>query len=504
MAKQKTLLQSLPSAWSKTSWVERLLLLLLFTTGARPLLDPDFGWHLRSGIDLLKTGIVPKLDSYAYTLPNWPWVNHEWLSDGVVAFIYQYLGPLALVLVFAILIGFVFLLAASAAKADFKYKIVAGLIALLAALPILGVRMQVLTLLGMALTLWLLYSYRNKEIKHLWWMLPIFVLWANLHGGFTIGLVILALFFVVEFAKFFFEKWKPKIYKKLKVTEANLSWPQLKHLFIIGIGSGLVTLINPYGYGLYVDFYKLFINPYAIDNISEWQQVTLSSPISINFFIYLALFGIVMLLAYRKIEPTRWAITAVFLYLSFLYWRNMPFFMIMSVGFLAEIIQTHTSLVFDSLVRNRILTTVTTIIVAILVAQRVGDVVPKALDTELNFRNGGYPIDAVNWMKANPDKIGTRMFNEYGHGGFLVWQFPEQQVFVDGRMPFWQDGDKFVFMDNQYAVGAHPNSIQMIEEKYQVDWVIIRPTRPLDWALSGQDSWEQVYRDLYAVIYKKL
>lgn len=504
MTKRNTPKNSVLSMFAKTSWLERFLLLLLFIIGARPLLDPDFGWHLRSGIDLLKNLKVPKFDSYAYTLPDWPWVNHEWLTDGIVAFIYQYLGALTLIGVFAILIGFIFLLAASITKVEFKYKIIAGLIALLAALPILGVRMQVITLLGMALTLWILYRYRQKVLKHLWWLPVIFLAWANLHGGFTIGLVILGLFFLIELSKFLFNHWWPKIYIKLKISEASLEWFQLKHLFIVGIASGLATLINPYGWGLYLDFYKLFVNPYTISHISEWGAVTAADSISYNFFIYLVLFIIILLFTYRKIEPTRWVITGVFLYLSFLYWRNMPFFMIMSVGFLAEIIQDHTSLVFDKIARNKFVIIITILVVGIILAQRVLDVIPKSLDLNTNFRAGRYPIDAVNWLKANPDKIGTKMFNDYGHGGFLVWQYPEQQVFIDGRMPFWQTDNKFVFFDTQYANNASRGSIEMLEEKYGVDWMIMRPRLPLDWALSGQDSWEEVYRDNFAVIYIKV
>ncbi len=502
--KRNTSKNSIFSILAKTSWLERLLLLFLFIIGARPLLDPDFGWHLRSGLDLLKNLKVPRFDSYAYTLPDWPWVNHEWLADGIVAFVYQYLGALTLISVFAILIGFTFLLAASITKVELKYKIIAALIALLAALPILGVRMQVITLLGMALILWILYRYRRNELSYLWWLPAIFLAWANLHGGFIIGLIILALFFLMESGKFLFNHWWPNIYKKLKISEKSLNWFQLKHLFIIGLISGAATLINPYGWGLHLDFYKLFINPFSISNISEWQQVTSANPISYNFFIYVALFIIVLLFTYRKIEPTRWIITGVFLYLSFIYWRNMPFFMIMSAGFLAEIIQDHTSLVFDRIARNRLVLIGAAVIIGIIVAQRVIDIVPKTLNLETNFRAGGYPIDAVNWLKNNPDKIGQKMFNIYSHGGFLIWQYPEQKVFVDGRMPFWQTDNKFVFFDSQYANGANPGSIEMLEEKYGVDWMIVRPRQPLEWALSGQDSWQEIYRDNFAVVYTKV
>jgi len=96
------------------------------------------------------------------------------------------------------------------------------------------------------------------------------------------------------------------------------------------------------------------------------------------------------------------------------------------------------------------------------------------------------------------------VYNEYGQGGFLVWQFPEQKVFIDGRMPFWKDTDRFVFLDQQLALNAQPGTIEMIEEKYGVDWIIIVPNRPLDFALSGQDSWDNIYKDNFATIYRKV
>lgn len=488
----------------KLGIAEKFLLLLLVTINIRSLLDPDFGWHLRSGTDLLANFRVPKFDIYSHTLPDWPWVNHEWLTDGIVAFIYNDLGPFTLIILFALFIAGAFLLAASLEKVELKYKIVAGLIAVLAALPILGVRMQMVTLFGMALTLWILYRYRQKTLKHLWWFVPIFLLWTNLHGGFVIGLIILAVFFAAELAKFLVQYRWPKFYKKLHISENSLNTKQLKHLFIIGLLSGAVTLINPYGWGLYYDFYKLFTNSFALLGISEWQNVAILHPMSRNFAIYLILFLMVLALTYRKIEPTRWIITGLFLYLSFLYWRNMPFFMIMTVGFLAEIIQQHTSLVFGQITKYRWITTLIVVIVAVLTAQRIFDVVPKTLYPAINFQAGQYPYNAVDWIKNNPDQVGTTMFNEYDWGGFLIWQLPQQRVFIDGRMPFWQVDDRFVFYDCEYAMAAQPGSIEMLEDKYDVDWVLIRKNRPLAWALGGQESWQRIYSGDFAVIYRKI
>ena len=487
-----------------TTVLDRLGLLLLVGLGLRPILDPDFGWHLRSGTDLLKNLVIPKTDPYSYTLPNWPWVNHEWLSDAVVAFIHNHFGSLTLIILFALLIAGIFLLAASVEKVGLPYKILAALIGLLAALPILGVRMQMVTLLGMAWLLWTLYRYRRGELKSLWWVPVVFLLWANLHGGFVTGLVILAVFWLCEGAKYLLLGWRPAWYKKLHITELALNRLQLRHLFGIGLLSGVATLLNPYGWGLYYDFYKLFTNPFAIQHISEWQHVSLDNAIAFNFTLYVILFAAVLLITYRKVEPTRWIMSGLFFYLSILYWRNMPFFMIMSVGFLAEILQQHTNLAMSFLGRNKWVLLCTVAITGIIIGQRIDDVAGKLLNPVQSFRLGGYPVDAVNWIKANPDKIGKKMFNEYDWGGFLIWQFPEQKVFVDGRMPYWKTSDHFPFLEEQYSVSAQKGSIEMLENTYGVDWMIIRFDRPLALALSGQKDWQQVYYDNCAVIYHRI
>jgi hypothetical protein len=190
----------------------------------------------------------------------------------------------------------------------------------------------------------------------------------------------------------------------------------------------------------------------------------------------------------------------VFLFLSLKYWRNMPFFMLMSVGFLAEIIQTHTKLVFRQIANSKIFLIALTALVGILTAQRLADVVPKSFNIDFALRSGGYPIDAINWAKKNPDKIGKRMFNEYGWGGLLIWQFPEQKVWIDGRAPYWKNSDRFPFFDHQLIMTAQTPALPLLN-KYGVDWVLVDAGSPLDWLLHGQKDWQKVYNDSIAVIY---
>src|SRR3990170_1581174 len=54
-------------------------------------LDPDFGWHLKTGELILREGI-PKSDPFSYTMPSYPFVDQTWLIDVVMARLYPAIG----------------------------------------------------------------------------------------------------------------------------------------------------------------------------------------------------------------------------------------------------------------------------------------------------------------------------------------------------------------------------------------------------------------------------
>src|ERR1044072_3364864 len=70
--------------------LDALLVVFLVNLVLHPLVEPDFGWHLRTGLDLIEHGWrVPPTDPYSHTMPDWPWVEHAWLTDGILGFLYN-------------------------------------------------------------------------------------------------------------------------------------------------------------------------------------------------------------------------------------------------------------------------------------------------------------------------------------------------------------------------------------------------------------------------------
>ena len=54
--------------------------------------DPDLWMHILTGQAILRTGHIPRFDTYSYSAAGMPWHNHEWLAQVALALFYTHLG----------------------------------------------------------------------------------------------------------------------------------------------------------------------------------------------------------------------------------------------------------------------------------------------------------------------------------------------------------------------------------------------------------------------------
>ncbi|WP_447974048.1 hypothetical protein [Nitrospira sp. Kam-Ns4a] len=486
--------------------LDALLLLFILNLVLQPLFEPDFGWHLRAGLDLLANGWrMPATDPYSHTVPDWPWVEHAWLTDGLLGLIYRGLGPvgpLGVILFFGAVTAGAFGLVMVGARAGHTARLIALAGALWAALPFLGARTQMVTLLGMAVLLQLWRVYQAGRRSHLWVVPPLFLLWANLHGGFTAGLFALALILIVSASvRLAANRW-PALASRL--DEPVLAWPQLGHLARVGVVAALVTLINPYGWRLHEEIALSLSDQFMIEMLHEWQPVSLATKAGATYLGYLAVVALSCLLGYRRVEPVRWAILAVFLLLSLRHWRNVLLFLLLSAPLVAEAfsgvaLQARARFAAAATVRRRKLAqfAVSLAVAAgmwLLGPEHLVHVVQCGLHPAEYFRQTEYPIEAIQWVRANRHRLGVRLYNDYGYGGFLLWWLPEEKIFIDGRMPAWRVGDRWIFRDYMALAGAASPDLRVLD-KYRVDWALVGRGTPLDGALVQAPGWREVYGD---------
>jgi hypothetical protein len=82
-----------------------LFLSLSLSRGGFLLSDADTGWHIRAGEFILATFSVPQQDIFSFITPPPRWINHQWLSEVIMALVHQSLGLTGIVIFFGLLIS---------------------------------------------------------------------------------------------------------------------------------------------------------------------------------------------------------------------------------------------------------------------------------------------------------------------------------------------------------------------------------------------------------------
>jgi hypothetical protein len=433
--------------------------LVIANFALQPLTEPDFGWHLRTGLDLLHEGLVlPSSDPYSHTMSDWAWVEHAWLTDVIIGAVYTYGGGWGVILLFGGVTACAWLLAVSLADCGWLYRLLACSLSLWVALPYLGARTQLVSLLGLAVLSNILWRWWEKS----WiWGIPfLFLLWANLHGGFTVGLFLLGLVIAASLVG----QWVQVRWPFLGATLLPSDSP--KQLLLITVVSALITFVNPYGWRLHAEIIDSLSNQFMLEALHEWQSPSLSTVAGRSYMLYLGGLGLATLVWYRRVEPVRWTILAVFLALSLRHMRNIPVFLIVSLPLCAELLAKGIDQLAgwaspDAVMTRRWMLTWTVaagLFLFWLGPGHLHHVVLSGLRPAQYFRGTSYPIEAVEWIQSHRDRVGQRLYNDYAYGGFLLWWLPGEKIFIDGRMPAWHLGERRIFQDYVALAESDPPS----------------------------------------------
>jgi hypothetical protein len=200
--------------------------------------DPDLWGHVRFGRDLLASGRLHAADPYSFTSDR-PWINHEWLSEGLMAVAFDRGGAAGLNFLRLAIVGAVLFLVWQRSRivAPAYRSMLVALAAIGITLRALPVRPQLLSLVCFAAVLSALTRAEDERRDR--WLLavpPVFAVWVNLHGGWIVGLATLGLWTVASLVQRPRERW----------------WA----LPAVTIASALATLVNPYGARMWAFIYS--------------------------------------------------------------------------------------------------------------------------------------------------------------------------------------------------------------------------------------------------------
>jgi hypothetical protein len=436
-----------------------LILVGLLWLKTYPALDPDFGWHLALGKEMIaKKDLIHNFVGYNY-FENVKIIDHQWLSDILLYLGYHHVGYwfLAVIsfaitlLIFLLLYRLILLSKATPAVAG----IVISLTILSASIVFCGVRLQYLLLLAAVLLPYIFKTVRPFWLRLLYYFL-IFALGCNLHGGF---LTLTPIPFLLELSILKFSK---AVRKKSFIS-----------LLILSAVLLLSFCTSPYG----VEYWKYILtyltDSYYRSHISEWLPIY-AYPVywfQVIFPLSLVIFVFTVDKYWKKINKIELLMLAIFFYLGITSLRAFPIFMLLVAPYFVGALSDLLSSLKADLSKVKYITTVFLILLAVYLAAAINPIDFRKSIFDLDT---GYPKEALTYLSENPPADGN-IFNNYGWGGYQTWTHPELKVFIDGRNPgiIAADSKSFLEIYNDFFTGDD-TQIEANLTKYNISVVMLK------------------------------
>jgi len=183
-----------------------LVLIFAFLIASFPATNPDFFRQAATGRLLIQGAYHFGVDPFTFSGDQVYWVNHSWLFGMLMYALYQIptIGGAVVVVFKALLVAAlaeILLRTSRRAGQSLWIPTACTALAVLAVSPRLYLQSTCLSFLFLALTLWLLSTSRPDEGeqgmnggKRIWWLPPLFALWANCDSWFILGPLSVALY----------------------------------------------------------------------------------------------------------------------------------------------------------------------------------------------------------------------------------------------------------------------------------------------------------------------
>lgn len=485
--------QAARAAW-RLSWpliVGALAYLLAVHAIGTLLKDGDTFLHIAIGHWMFQHGAVPAADPFSHTLPGAPWIAHEWLAAAALAWAHAgggWTGVVALsALAFAVSLAL--LMRALLDRLEPVYALLFVVIAAALAAPHLLARPHLLAMPFMMLwTIGLVRACEADRPPSLW-LLPLMIVWANLHGGFTLGLALAGAFALEALLA---------ARQQGRLRTAARAWG----LFLLLAGAS--ALLTPYGAkGILFTWHLLANTSYALTVIGEWRPANFQQlqPLEIWLLAGVALF------AYQglRLPPVRLLLVLGLLHLALKHARNSELLGLLSPLFLAtplaaqwqarqqdQVPLAAADRFFRRLAqpagRGAALAALLLLSAYTLLLPRLRTVEPPA---------EAAPVQAIQAVQ----QAGLRgpVLNEYGWGGYL--SFLGIPPFIDGRVDVY--GDEFLKAYMAAIFVQQPDALESVLRQYDIQWTLLPPGTPaLAW-LDRMPGWHRLYGDATAIVHAR-
>ena len=520
----------------------------------RGFLDPGALWHVKVGEIIIDRG-MPQTDPFSYTFEGERWVPQQWGAEILMALAHRAGGFDAMLLCFATGVALLFTLI-------FKRCVQGGMGPILAGVVVGGVlavgafhyfvRPHMFTIAFLAWTMMCIIDYECGRCTEwrLAGLIPLYVLWVNLHGGVLGGTMTLGLA-VAGWGLLFL---KSQVFKS-QVASQDTSTPSsdlgratcglvnpIKNwrtaFLLVGIvvACGLTPFVNPHGLEMIRTWQKIVGSKVLPEVIHEHMPMDPTSPLGITVVALGAFYLVLLAGTFPKWPRVSWLVPLVWLVLSFKGIRQGPLFAVCAGVAIADIWE-HT-LWHRLLVKHGDGSTAWNPDNVSQAAKWRGPIwaallIPALLvevSIKLQAHKVEVPVVGYGWARLDPNFIptdmteemtayaasvphGTPIYNDANLGGYLIYHTPTLKIFMDDRCELY--GDEWIrhYTD---TLRKPPEELGVVFEgwaaKYRFERAIVITSGPTSedksqieqYLSSVPGKWREVRRGKRTVMFERV
>ena len=402
------------------------------------LADADIGWHIRTGQWILDHHAVPHHDLYSFSKPDAPWYAWEWGSDIIFGALHRSTGLKGVVLLAGVMIAlfaWTLLRRMVGRGTHLLWAMVVSLLGVGAASMHFLARPHLFTLLFLSISVWMIDIDRKEQTvrsaRRLWLLVPLAIVWTNLHGGFLALVAVLGLTAVGSAV----EAW---------LGSRNFQ-PAIRY-GALTVACAAASLVNPYGYHLHTHIAAYLKSDWIRNVIQEFQSPVFRNE-NVLQFEALMLVGLIAagaLFKRRRIAEGLWIV--YFAHMSLSSVRHVPIFVTVCAPVIAAEISDWWRLWTSAAKKSSLFG---------IVNQMSGDLAPSfqrisawpfllvgtlalmgaPIKWPTDFPALIFPVEMIH--KHEAQIFNARVLTSDQWGDYLIYLNPQQKVYVDGRSDFY-------------------------------------------------------------------
>lgn len=474
--------------------------LFIFLLSFQVVSDTDLGWHLRVGEYIFNNRQVPNRFLFSFANSTYPYTHYSWAAELVMYLFYKPFGLWGISIFYsAILTGSVLLIAKTCLLFS-KKAVILPIFILITPLAhaIAGGRTIVFGLLFFSLIYYLFEKHQKFKSKSLWLIPIVFLLWANFHASFVVGI---ALFIILLM---------------LNSTTHMGSKITLKTKLALIILSILATLINPYTSSVWSQ--SVLITARQFSNLQSINPGW-SSPFTVGtsgiIYILILLLVIILICISKKVNLQQ----KILICLAFILTLSTIRFLFILLIFItpaiyiiiSEFIKKQKPQILNSFqVKLSVFVLFSTLILLIIKNLAEANFAYSSFSNYMSYLTL-YSPNKKYFMELSPNaytyfKDGLKNKNvltDANWGGLFILDESQVKVFYYGAMDNLVVNGKTFSFEYLSLVSAANNWQEKLDE-YKVEIVFLAPSYPLIRKLQDNPKWQKIYQDNLATILMKI